>query len=166
MLSSRVWGWQHDDLRRPLVCRDRPRGGGTRREVHPDDDEVGRLQSGGEAECQLLRNFAEQRHYAGGPRARVKGLLPPRPTARFRRPGTKMTRDSLPASCARPWRIGIDSRPRGRKFLGEDPLEIAQLNRADVQNYFSDVEIINNEIARNRSWFAGEIAEQLHRPRH
>ena len=31
----------------------------------PAADEVGRLQSGGDAECQLFRKIAEQGHYAG-----------------------------------------------------------------------------------------------------
>ena len=43
-----------------------------------------------------------------------------------------MTRDSSPAGLRRgPEEFGINSRPRGVSFSGEDPLDIAQLNRAD-----------------------------------
>ncbi len=40
--------------------------------------------------------------------------------------------DSSPASCVRPLKNWDNLRAEGRKFSGEDPLDIAQLNRADL----------------------------------
>jgi hypothetical protein len=99
----------------------------------PAADEVGRLQSGKDAECRLFQKVAEQGHYAG------------RTRPSFTRQGTYATtadgtflaswNKNDPRIVARMLREALKNwdrvKTKGRKFLGEDPLEIAQLNRAD-----------------------------------
>ena len=99
----------------------------------PAADEVGRLQSGKDAECRLFQKIAEQGHYAG------------RTQPSFTRQGTYATtadgtllaswNKNDPRIVARKLREALKNwdklKAEGRKFSGEDPLDIAQLHRAD-----------------------------------
>jgi hypothetical protein len=99
----------------------------------PAADEVGRLQSGKDAECQLFRKIAEQGHYAG----RTRPSRTRQGTYATTADGTFLAswNKNDPRFVARRLREALENWDRlkaeGRKFLGEDPLEIAQLNRAD-----------------------------------
>jgi hypothetical protein len=99
----------------------------------PAADEVGRLQSGGDAECQLFRKIAEQGHYAG----RTRPSRTRQGTYATTADGTFLAswNKNDPRIVARKLREALKNwdrlKAKGRKFLGEDPLEIAQLNRAD-----------------------------------
>ena len=99
----------------------------------PAADEVGRLQSGKDAECRLFQKIAEEGHYAGRtrPSCSARGLMPPRPTAPSWPPGTKMTRDIVARKLREALKNWDKLKAEGRKFSGEDPLDIAQLDRAD-----------------------------------
>jgi hypothetical protein len=99
----------------------------------PVADEVGRLQSGGDAECQLFRKIAEQGHYAG----RTRPSRTRQGTYATTADGTLLAswNKNDPRFVARMVREALENwdrlKAQGRKFLGEDPLKIAQLNRAD-----------------------------------
>ncbi|HEV3026115.1 MAG TPA: hypothetical protein VG457_01000 [Planctomycetota bacterium] len=99
----------------------------------PAADEVGRLQSGGDAECQLFRKIAEQGHYA----SRTRPSRTRQGTYATTADGTFLAswNKNDPRFVARKLREALENWDRlkaeGRKFLGKDPLEIAQLNRAD-----------------------------------
>jgi hypothetical protein len=99
----------------------------------PAADEVGHLQSGNDAECRLFQKIAEQGHFAG------------RTLPSFTRQGTYATtadgtllaswNKTDPRIVARKLREALKNwdklKAEGRKFSGEDPLDIAQLSRAD-----------------------------------
>jgi hypothetical protein len=99
----------------------------------PAADEVGRLQSGVDAECQLFRKIAEQGHFAG------------RTEPSFTRQGTYATtadgtllaswNKTVPRIVAGKLREALENwdrlKAQGRKFSGEDSLDLAQLTRAD-----------------------------------
>ena len=99
----------------------------------PAADEVGRLQSGVDAECRLFRKIAEQGHYAG----RTRPSRTRQGTYATTADGTFLAswNKNDPRFVARKLREALENWDRlkaeGRKFLGEDQLEIAQLNRAD-----------------------------------
>ena len=104
----------------------------------PAADEVGRLQSGRDAECQLFRKIAEQGHYAG----RTQPSRTRQGTYVTTADGTLLAswNKNDPRFVARRLREALENWDRlkaeGRKFLGEEPLAIAQLNRAD--RFFPD----------------------------
>ena len=99
----------------------------------PAADEVGRLQSGKDAECRLFQKIAEQGHYAG--RTRPSGTR--QGTYATTADGTFLAswNNNNPRFVARKLREALKNWDRlkaeGRKFSGEDPLDIAQLSRAD-----------------------------------
>ena len=99
----------------------------------PAADEVGRLQSGKDAECRLFQKVAERGHYAG----RTRPSRTRQGTYATTADGTFLAswNKNDPRIVARLLREALKNwdrlKAKGRKFLGEDPLEIAQLNRAD-----------------------------------
>jgi hypothetical protein len=99
----------------------------------PAADEVGRLQSGKDAECRLFRKIAEQGHYAGRtqPSRTRQGTYVTTADGTFLASWNK----NDPRIVARMLRKALKNWDRlkaeGREFLGEDRLEIARLNRAD-----------------------------------
>ena len=104
----------------------------------PAADEVGRLQSGSDAECRLFQKIAEQGHYAG------------RTQPSFTRQGTYATtadgtllaswNKTDPRFVASKLREALENWDRlkaeGRTFSGKEPLDIARLNRPD--RFFPD----------------------------
>jgi hypothetical protein len=99
----------------------------------PAADEVGHLQSGQDAECRLFQKIAEQGHYAG--RTRPSGTR--QGTYATTADGTFLAswNNNNPRFVARKLREALKNWDRlkaeGRKFSGEEPLDITQLNRAD-----------------------------------
>jgi hypothetical protein len=99
----------------------------------PAADEVGRLQSGGDAECQLFREIAEQGHYAG----RTRPSRTRQGTYAAAADGTFLAswNKNDPRFVSRRLREALENWDRlkaeGSKFSGGDPLKLAQLNRAD-----------------------------------
>jgi hypothetical protein len=99
----------------------------------PAADEVGHLQSGTDAECRLFQKIAEQGHFAG------------RTQPSFTRQGTYATtadgtllaswNKTDPRIVAGKLREALENwdrlKAQGRKFSGEDSLNLAQLTRAD-----------------------------------
>ena len=118
---------------RQTVCLDRPRGEGAHREVHPRRRRGGPLQSGKDAECRLFQKIAEQGHYAG----RTRPSSTRQGTYATTADGTFLAswNNNNPRFVARKLREALKNwdklKAEGRKFSGEDPLDIAQLNRAD-----------------------------------
>jgi hypothetical protein len=99
----------------------------------PAADEVGHLQSGKDAECQLFQKIAEQGHYAG----RTQPSYTRQGTYATTADGTLLAswNKNDPRKVARKLREALENWDRlkavGRRFSGEDPLEITQLDRAD-----------------------------------
>ena len=99
----------------------------------PAADEVGRLQTGKDAECRLFQKIAEQGHYAG----RTRPSRTRQGTYATTADGTFLAswNNNDPRFVAGKLREALKNwdklRAEGRKFSGEDPLDIAQLNRAD-----------------------------------
>ena len=99
----------------------------------PATDEVGRLRSGGDAECQLFQKIAEQGYFAGRsrPSRTRQGTYATTADGTFLASWNKKD----PRFVARKLREALENWDRlqadGRGFLGESPLEIAELNRAD-----------------------------------
>ena len=99
----------------------------------PAADEVGRLQSGRDAECRLFRKIAERGHYGG----RTQPSRTRQGTYAITADGTFLAswNNTDPRIVAGKLREALQNWDRlkaeGRKFLGDDPLEIAQLDRAD-----------------------------------
>jgi hypothetical protein len=99
----------------------------------PAADEVGRLQSGGDAECQLFQKIAEHGHYGG----RTQPSRTRQGTYAATADGTLLAswNKSDPRFVVRMLREALENWDRlkaeGRQSSGEDPLEIAQLDRAD-----------------------------------
>jgi hypothetical protein len=99
----------------------------------PAADEVGRLQSGEDAECRLFQKIAEQGHYAGrtSPSGSRQG------TYATTADGTLLAswNKNDPRFVARKLREALENWDRlkagGREFSGEGPLEVARLDRAD-----------------------------------
>jgi hypothetical protein len=99
----------------------------------PAADEVGRLQSGRDAECQLFQKVAEQGHYAG----RTRPSSTRQGTYATTADGTFLAsrNNNNPRYVAGKLREALEKWDRlkaeGRKFAGEDPLDLTKLNRAD-----------------------------------
>jgi hypothetical protein len=96
-------------------------------------DEVGHLQSGSDAECRLFQKIAEQGHYAG----RTQPSRTRQGTYATTADGTFLAswNSNDPRFVARKLREAVGNWDRlkaeGRRFSGEDQLDIARLNRAD-----------------------------------
>jgi hypothetical protein len=99
----------------------------------PAADEVGRLQSGRDAECRLFQKIAEQGHYGG----RTQPSRTRQGTYAITADGTFLAswNKNDPRIFAGKLRESLQNWDRlkaeGRKFSGEDPLDVARLNRAD-----------------------------------
>ena len=99
----------------------------------PAADEVGRLQSGRDAECRLFRKIAEQGHYGG----RTQPSRTRQGTYAITADGTFLAswNNTDPRIVAGKLREALQNWDRlkaeGRKFSGEDPLDVARLKRAD-----------------------------------
>lgn len=99
----------------------------------PAADEVGRLQTGKDAECKLFQKIAEQGHYAGmtRPSSTRQGTYATTADGTF----LASWNNNNPRFVARKLREALETWDRlkaeGRKFSGADPLDVAQLNRAD-----------------------------------
>ena len=100
----------------------------------PAADEVGRLQSGKDAECRLFQKVAERGHYAG----RMRPSRTRQGTYATTADGTFLAswNKNDPRIVARKLREALKNwdrlKTKGRKFLGEDPLEIAQDRKSVV----------------------------------
>ena len=99
----------------------------------PAADEVGRLQSGRDAECRLFQKVAEQGHYAG----RTRPSSTRQGTYATTADGTFLAswNNNNPRFVASKLREALEKWERlkaeGREFAGEDPLDPTRLNRAD-----------------------------------
>ena len=104
----------------------------------PAADEVGRLQSGWDAECRLFQKIAEQGHYGG----RTQPSRTRQGTYAITADGTLLAswNKNDPRIVARKLRESLKTWDRlkaeGCTFEGEDPLDITELDRAD--RYFPD----------------------------
>ena len=111
----------------------------------PAAAEVRRLQSGKDAECRLFRKIAEQGHYAGRtrPSRTRQGTYATTVDGTFLASWNK----NDPRYVARDLREALKNwvrlKVKGRKFLGEDPLEITQRIRAD--RFFPDGGLVLKE---------------------
>jgi hypothetical protein len=104
----------------------------------PAADEVGRLQSGSDAECRLFQKIAEQGHYGG----RTQPSRTRQGTYAITADGTLLAswNKNDPRIVARKLRESLKTwnrlKAEGRTFEGEDPLDITELDRAD--RYFPE----------------------------
>jgi hypothetical protein len=104
----------------------------------PAADEVGRLQSGWDAECRLFQKLAEQGHFAGRTRpsttrqgtyaSTADGTL----LASWNKNDPRIVAGKLRESLRNSDRL----RAEGRTFSGQDPLDTTELDRAD--RYFPE----------------------------
>jgi hypothetical protein len=104
----------------------------------PAADEVGRLQSGGDAECQLFRKIAEQGHYGGRtqPSRTRQGTYAVTADGTFLSSWNKNDRRIVARKLRESLKIWDRLKAEGRTITGEDPLDITELDRAD--RYFPE----------------------------